>query len=126
MVGLALLLTAAGLMGATGVVLAAIAAHGAQTAGLASAAHMLLLHAAAMLGTASLAGQGRLWPPAALLALVGWLAGSLLFSGDIALRVFSGNRLFPLAAPTGGTIMIVAWLAVAAAAALARPNSRPR
>ena len=32
----------------------------------------------------------------------------------------AGHRLFPMAAPTGGTIMILAWLAVAIAALLAR------
>jgi uncharacterized membrane protein YgdD (TMEM256/DUF423 family) len=42
-----------------------------------------------------------------------------MFSGDIALRAFAGQRLFPFAAPTGGTILILAWLAVALAGVLA-------
>jgi uncharacterized membrane protein YgdD (TMEM256/DUF423 family) len=42
-----------------------------------------------------------------------------LFSGDLALRAFAGHRLFPMAAPTGGIILIAAWLALAAAAVIA-------
>ena len=33
-----------------------------------------------------------------------------------ALRAFAGHRLFPFAAPTGGMILIAAWLALTAAA----------
>jgi len=29
------------------------------------------------------------------------------------LRAFTGHRLFAMAAPTGGTILIIAWLALA-------------
>jgi uncharacterized membrane protein YgdD (TMEM256/DUF423 family) len=45
--------------------------------------------------------------------------GSALFAGDIALRAFVGHRLFPMAAPTGGGVLILAWLALAVAAILA-------
>jgi uncharacterized membrane protein YgdD (TMEM256/DUF423 family) len=41
------------------------------------------------------------------------LVGASLFSADIALRTMEGARLFPMAAPTGGTAMIVGWLLVA-------------
>ena len=77
---------------------------------------MLLFHAAAVLGGAALAQQGLLWRPLALVVLIAWIAGAALFSGDIALRAFAGHRLFPMAAPTGGIILIAAWLALAAAA----------
>lgn len=107
----------AGLMGATGVVLAAAAAHARPGAGLESAAQMLLFHAVAILGAASLIDSGRLWRFVALVAVAGWIVGALLFSGDIALRAFTTERLFPMAAPTGGTILIFAWLAIAIAAA---------
>ena len=89
---LPIILLLAGLMGAGGVALAAADAHAAPGAGLAGAAYMLLFHAAALLG------------------------GAALFSGDVALRAFAGHRLFPMAAPTGGVILIAAWLALAAAA----------
>jgi uncharacterized membrane protein YgdD (TMEM256/DUF423 family) len=113
---ISILLALAGLMGACGVVLAAAAAHGAPGMGLDSAAYFLLFHAAAMLGAAALAERGLLWQPAALVAMVGFVAGGGLFAGDISMRAFAGQRLFPMAAPTGGTLLILAWLILAAAA----------
>jgi uncharacterized membrane protein YgdD (TMEM256/DUF423 family) len=109
----------AGLMGAGGVILAAAGAHAAPGAGLDSAAYMLLFHAAALLGGVALLQQGLLWRPSTLIALAGWVLGGALFSGDIALRAFAGHRLFAMAAPTGGTLLIVAWLALAVAAVVA-------
>jgi uncharacterized membrane protein YgdD (TMEM256/DUF423 family) len=116
---LAILVMFAGLMGAGGVILAAAGAHAAPNAGLDSAASMLLFHAAAVFGGAALAQQGLLWRPLALAALVAWIVGAALFSGDIALRAFADHRLFPFAAPTGGIVLIAAWLALAAAAVAA-------
>lgn len=119
---LTILIALAGLMGAAGIVLAAAGAHVAPGAGLEGAANMLLFHAAAVLGGAALLQQGLLWRPLALVVLAAWLLGATSFSGDIALRAFSGHRLFPFAAPSGGFILIAAWivLAIAAVAALAR------
>jgi uncharacterized membrane protein YgdD (TMEM256/DUF423 family) len=114
-----IIIVLAGLMGAGGVILAAASAHATPGAGLDSAAYMLLFHAAAILGGAALLQQGLLWRPLALIALAGWVLGGALFSGDIALRTFAGHRLFAMAAPTGGTLLIVAWLALAAAAVVA-------
>ena len=103
------------LMGACGVALAAAAAHGAPGVGLDSAAYLLLFHAVAVLGAASLTGQELLWWPAGLLAMAGFVAGGGLFAGDVAMRAFTGHRLFPMAAPTGGTVLILSWLVLAAA-----------
>ncbi len=116
---LTIFLVLAGLMGATGIVLAAAGAHGAPGAGLDSAAFMLLFHAVALLAGAALARQGLLWRPSALAALAAWVLGAALFAGNIALRAFIGHRLFPMAAPAGGIILIVGWLLLAAAAAAA-------
>ena len=113
---LTILIMLAGLMGAGGVILAAAGAHAAPNSGLDSAAYMLLFHAAALLGGAGLAQQGLLWRPLALAVSVGWVVGAALFSGDIAMRAFAGHRLFAMAAPTGGVILIVAWLVLVAAA----------
>ncbi len=113
---LMILIVLAGLLGASGIVLAAAGAHAATNAGLDSAAYMLLFHAAALLGGAALAQQGLLWRPLTLAVLVAWVVGATLFSGDIALCAFAGHRLFAMAAPTGGIILIAAWLALAAAA----------
>jgi len=111
-----ILLILAGLMGAAGVVLAAAGAHAAPHAGLASAAYLLLFHATAVLGGSALTHQGLLWRPLALAAAIGWIVGAMLFAGDVSARAFIGHRLFPFAAPAGGTILIAAWLALAAAA----------
>jgi uncharacterized membrane protein YgdD (TMEM256/DUF423 family) len=111
-----IVLILAALLGACGIMLAAAGAHAAPGAGLDSAAYMLLFHAAAMLGGAALAQQGLLWRPLALLALACWIVGAALFAGDIALRAFAGHRLFVMAAPAGGIILIVGWLVLAAAA----------
>jgi len=111
-----ILLILAGLMGASGVVLAAAGAHAAPHAGLASAAYLLLFHATAVLGGSALTHQGLVWRPLALAAAIAWVVGAVLFAGDVSARAFFGHRLFPVAAPTGGSILIAAWLAFAAAA----------
>jgi uncharacterized membrane protein YgdD (TMEM256/DUF423 family) len=109
----------AGLMGAAGVVLLAASAHAAPGAGLDSAGQMLLFHAAAVLAMTGVLHQGLVHRPLGLLAIAGLVLGALLFSGDLALRAFAGHRLFPMAAPTGGTILIVSWLVLAVAGVIA-------
>jgi len=116
---LTILIAFAGVMGAAGIVLAAAGAHVAPGAGLDSAAYMLLFHAAAVMGGVALTGQGLLWRPPALAALAGFVLGAALFSGDIAFRAFTTHRLFPFAAPSGGFILIAAWLGLAVAAVAA-------
>ena len=118
------LLLLASLMGAAGVVLAAAAAHAASGAGLDSAAYLLLFHAVAVLGVAALAPQGLLWPPAALAAMAGFVLGGVLFASDVSMRAFAGHRLFPMAAPAGGTILIIAWLVLALASIVMMVRAR--
>jgi uncharacterized membrane protein YgdD (TMEM256/DUF423 family) len=113
---LTIVIALAGLMGAGGIALAAAGAHAAPGTGLEAAAYMLLFHAAALLGGAALIGQDLLWRPLAFAVLAAWIAGALLFSGDIALRAFAGHRLFAMAAPSGGIILIIGWIALAVAA----------
>ena len=113
-----LLVILAGLMGAGGVVLAAASAHAVPNAGLDSAGHMLSLHAAALLGGATILHAGLIWRPLGAIALFGLALGAALFAGDIALRAFAGHWLFPLAAPTGGTIMIASWFVLTIAGVL--------
>lgn len=116
---LPLFLVLAAVFGAAGIALAAAGAHAAPSAGLESAANILLFHALAILGGTALLLEGMLSRQLAFVAIAGWALGTILFSGDVTLRVFLGQRLFPMAAPVGGTILILAWL-VLAAAALAR------
>jgi uncharacterized membrane protein YgdD (TMEM256/DUF423 family) len=110
-----ILLILAALLGACGIILAAAGAHAAPGAGLDSAATMLLFHATAIMGGAALVQAGLVARPLALLAMAAWIVGAALFAGDLALRAFAGHRLFAMAAPTGGIILILGWLALAAA-----------
>ncbi|ETR78267.1 membrane protein [Afipia sp. P52-10] len=112
-----LLAALAALMGAAGVVLSALAAHQAHAESLAPAATLLLLHALAVIGAVLLAEQTLAQRHLGLLAAAGFVLGAALFSGTIALRQFTGHSFFPMAAPTGGTILIASWLALAIAAA---------
>ena len=98
---LSLFLIIAGVFGAAGIALAAAGAHTASSAGLDSAANILLFHALAILGGTALLLQGMLSRQLALIALAAWALGTILFSGDVAFRAFVGQRLFPMAAPTG-------------------------
>ncbi|CAD7050747.1 hypothetical protein REJC140_01679 [Pseudorhizobium endolithicum] len=107
-----LILFLSGLFGAAGVALAAAASHGGDARLLGTASMMCLIHAPALV--ALYAGY-RAVRTATLAALLIAL-GTLLFSGDLLARHFLGGGLFPMAAPTGGTTMILGWLVVAAGA----------
>ena len=105
----------AALMGAGGVALAAASTHAGGGDLGHTASEFLILHAAALLGVAASVRAsaprraGRLGIAGAGLAL-----GTLLFSGDLASRAFEGAKLFPFAAPIGGSLTILSWLALAA------------
>ena len=110
-------LLGAGLLGVAGVGAAAISAHAGSDPRLMSAAALVCLtHAPALLAL-GLAGRGAfLLRFAALLLFV----GAALFSGDMAMREFGQDRLFAMAAPTGGLTMMAGWLAVAISAFTSR------
>jgi len=110
-----ILIVLAGIMGASGVVLAALSAHGADASRLSAASSMLLFHAAAVLAGVALAAHRVIDTRIGLAAGIGFVIGATLFAIDLTLRVYAGNRLFPFAAPTGGTLLIVSWLALALA-----------
>ncbi|MCB4769499.1 DUF423 domain-containing protein [Ancylobacter sp. Lp-2] len=111
-----LIVLLAGLFGVAGVGLAAAAAHAVPDASLATAASFLMIGAASLLGCVALgAATGRRWSFADLGA--GLLAlGTALFSGAIASRVLLDTVLFPMAAPTGGTMLMIGWVALGLAA----------
>ncbi|NMA99056.1 MAG: DUF423 domain-containing protein [Phyllobacteriaceae bacterium] len=103
-----LLLGFAGLVGALGVAAAASASHATESRNIAAIASICLAHGPALLAV-GLAGKTRAWRVAgAILAL-----GTLLFVGDLAIREWTGQGLFPGAAPLGGGGMIVGWLGLA-------------
>ena len=118
--GLRILIVLAAIMGADGVILAAAAAHQADAARLGSASSMLLFHASAVLGTAALAERGVIHARIGISAAWGFVVAAALFATDLCLRQYAGHSLFPFAAPTGGTLLIASWLALAVAAAWPR------
>jgi uncharacterized membrane protein YgdD (TMEM256/DUF423 family) len=119
---LRILVILAGIMGADGVILAAVAAHQGDASRLVPASSMLLFHATAVLAVAALSERGIVAAKGGLIAAFGFVIASALFAGDLCLRHFAGHALFPLAAPTGGTLLIASWLALAIAAAWPRHN----
>jgi uncharacterized membrane protein YgdD (TMEM256/DUF423 family) len=98
---------AGALCGAAGVAFSAAASHGGGGT-MATGASFLLMHAPALLALGLFAGSRAL-------KLSGWLlfVGLALFSADLIVRHYGAERLFPMAAPTGGTLMILGWIAVA-------------
>jgi uncharacterized membrane protein YgdD (TMEM256/DUF423 family) len=110
------LVALAGAMGAAGVALAAASAHQPDATRLASASSMLLFHAPAVLAAALLAERGVIHMRPGLVAAFGFVVAAALFAGDLTLRQYAGHSLLPMAAPTGGTLLILSWLVLAVAA----------
>jgi uncharacterized membrane protein YgdD (TMEM256/DUF423 family) len=117
-----ILIILAGLMGADGVILAAAAAHQDDATRLMPASFMLLFHATAILAVVALTERGVIDAKGGLAATFGFFVAATLFAGDLSLRHFAGHSLFPLAAPTGGTLLILSWILLAVAAAWPRRN----
>jgi uncharacterized membrane protein YgdD (TMEM256/DUF423 family) len=118
---LRILIILAGVMGADGVILAATSAHQADAVRLAAAASsMLLFHATAVLAVAALAERGVIHTRIGIASAFGFAIAAAVFAGDLTLRQYAGHGLFPMAAPSGGTLLIVSWLTLAVAAAWPR------
>jgi uncharacterized membrane protein YgdD (TMEM256/DUF423 family) len=117
---LRILIILAGVMGADGVILAAASAHEADATRLASASSMLLFHSSAVLAVVALAERGVIHIRIGIAAAWGFVIAAALFAGDLTLRQYAGHSLFPFAAPTGGTLLILSWLVLAVAAAWPR------
>jgi uncharacterized membrane protein YgdD (TMEM256/DUF423 family) len=117
-----ILVVLAALMGADGVILAAATAHQADATRLAAASSMLLFHATAVLASVALAERGIVHVRIGLAAAFGFVVAASLFAADLTLRQYAGHGLFPMAAPTGGTLLIISWLALAVSAAWPRRN----
>ena len=117
-----ILVILAGVMGAHGVILAATAAHQPDATRLAAASSMLLFHATAVLAVVALAERGVIHLGIGIAAAWGFVIAAALFAGDLTLRHYAGHSLFALAAPTGGTLLIVSWFVLAVGAAWPRPS----
>ncbi|CZT35892.1 DUF423 domain-containing protein [Rhizobium sp. 9140] len=110
----AVFLAAAGLLGLSGVALAAAASHGTDARLLGSASAMCLAHAPALLALAGLLPRLRLGAAAgSAMAL-----GTAIFAGDLVLRHVAGHGLFPMSAPLGGMLMMLGWALIALSAIL--------
>jgi uncharacterized membrane protein YgdD (TMEM256/DUF423 family) len=112
-----ILIILAGVMGADGVVLAAASAHQPDASRLAAASSMLLFHGIALLAVVALAERAVIHTAIGIATAFGFVIATALFSGDLTLRHYVGHGLFPMAAPTGGTLLIISWLGVAVSAA---------
>jgi uncharacterized membrane protein YgdD (TMEM256/DUF423 family) len=109
----------AALMGAVGVSLAALSMHADGGDYGRTASEFLVLHAAALVGIAAHVRTADWRNARALLIAGGALAlGTIVFAGDLTSRAFTGGRLFPMAAPGGGTLIILSWIGLAIVFAL--------
>ena len=95
----------AGLLGAAGVVGAAVAAHGGYGESLNTASLFALIHA--VLAIALTRGT-----PTRLTTHAGAVItlGTFLVCGDLARRAIAQRGIFPMAAPLGGFLLIGGWL----------------
>ena len=105
-----------GLIGAAGVALSAMAAHGGDTHLYHAAAAACMAQAPALLSI--YVGWEKIRTALIASALIG--LGCLLFAGDLVFRARVGHGLFPRSAPTGGFMMIAGWIAVALGALFGR------
>ena len=115
-----ILIVLAGMMGAAGVILAALSAHQSDATRLGAASSMLLFHASAVLATVALLDRRLVHATLGRAAALGFVIAAALFATDLTLRQFAGHGLFPMAAPTGGTLLIASWVVLAGAAAWPR------
>ncbi|MFL6825240.1 MAG: DUF423 domain-containing protein [Bradyrhizobium sp.] len=115
-----ILIIIAAIMGADGVILAALSAHQADATRLGPASSMLLFHGLAVLGTVALAERGLIHARIGMVAACGFVIAAALFATDLTLRQYGGQGLFAFAAPAGGTLLILSWLVLALAAAWPR------
>ena len=115
-----ILVILAGIMGADGVILAAAAAHQGDASRLAPASSMLLFHATTILSVVALAERGIIHVKIGIATAFGFVIAAALFAGDLTMRQYAGHSLFPMAAPSGGTLLIMSWLLLAVAAAWPR------
>ena len=111
-----ILLALGALAGLLGVAASAAAAHIPSGDSLKTAAQFLLFHAPAVIALVALAATGVSHRLLTQLAATAIVIGLVLFSGDLALRALHGKPLFPMAAPSGGFMLMGGWLLAAVAA----------
>lgn len=119
------MLAAAGLMGAAGIAAAAWAQHGLVGAGNADhvkfaliASRFAVIHAVALLAMSGVlrAGIGKGARICLGISAGCFLAGFVLFCGGLWSLAAAGASAWAHAIPVGGTLFIIGWLAILAAA----------
>jgi uncharacterized membrane protein YgdD (TMEM256/DUF423 family) len=110
------------LAGMLGVALSAAAAHVTGSGSLQTAAQFLLFHAPALLALVALISGGVVNPKLGRLAGYVMALGLILFCGDLSRRALTGIALAPMAAPTGGVLLMISWV-LAGIAAFVRPRT---
>ena len=103
-----------GLMGGAGVVTAAAGAHSGGGDLARTAADFLMIHASVILAASVLAAVRQGADGLLGLALGLLTVGSVLFSGELAFASLADWRPVPLAAPVGGSCLILGWLVLTA------------
>ncbi len=116
----------AALSGAAGAMELAAAAHLISDPLLKTSANFLLVNAAAVIALSALSFGGARRTDWLLAAATLLLCGSLLFACELSTHVFLGRRILPLAAPVGGGMTILGWLASAIAAFVCAFETRPQ
>ncbi len=110
------LLVGGALAGLSGVALSALSAHVTGAGSLETAARFLLLHAPVLLAIAALTGQRYIHRGFGRSAGFAIGLGLILFCGDLSVRALLQAAPIPLAAPTGGVVLMLGWGALALAA----------
>jgi uncharacterized membrane protein YgdD (TMEM256/DUF423 family) len=113
-------LTIATLMGLSGVTLLAAGTHSGASDNVQIAGQMLLFHAPTVIAACAARRAELLadWPARLAISLL--ILGVALFSADLSMRGFHGERLFLGAAPAGGFMMLGGWLGLVIAALFAK------
>lgn len=108
----------AALSGFTAVAMGAAAAHALKAsltaeavAWVETAVRYQAWHALACLGAGALMGAHP--APPLTVAVVAWIAGTVLFSGSLYVLAFTGVRGFAHVTPVGGLAFLVGWAALA-------------
>ncbi|MCJ2142657.1 DUF423 domain-containing protein [Methylobacterium sp. E-066] len=114
------------LAGLLGVALSAAAAHIPGADSLKTAAQFLLFHAPAILALVGLGAAGLARPGPMRVAAGFLVLGLILFCGDLAVRTWLQQPLFPMAAPIGGFALMGGWLVGAIGALIPQPRNPPQ
>lgn len=108
--GLGLGLALGGFCGVVAILASAASSHALNNQYLITISQITMMHAAAFVGLG--VAHGITGSRGLAFAILLLFAGVGLFCGDLAQRLFFGDKLFDFAAPTGGMLMMVGWLVV--------------